>query len=104
MAKTKTLKEQRKSSKKSKVIILTKHDPYEINLANKERVKAAIYFSLLEGDLESVQDLLIAHLETVNKLQLSSTCKIGRQTLYDLMNKDKDFNPTLKTIVNILAA
>ena len=104
MAKKKTLKKQKKSSKKPKTIILTKHDPYDVNLAEKERIKAAIYFSLLEGDLESVQDLLIAHLGTVNKLQLSTTYKIGRQTLYDLMNKDKVFNPTLKTIVNILAA
>ena len=81
---------------------LIKHNPYPKELADKERIKEAVYFSLVEGDLESVRDLLIAHLYTVNKLELSKVTKIGRQTLYDLMNKEKDFNPTLKTIVTIL--
>jgi DNA-binding phage protein len=104
MVKTKIFKKQKISLKKSKSITLLPHDPYVKDLAEKERIREAVYHSLVEGDLEAVQDLLIAHLATLNKLKLVNEKKIGRQTLYDLMNRERDFNPTLKTIVTILAA
>ena len=37
--------------------------------------------ALIDGDLEAVRDVLIAHLQTVNKSKLASKTRLGRQTL-----------------------
>lgn len=78
------------------------HDPFSKDLADPKRIKRAILQSLVDGDLESVRDSLIAHLQTVNKSKLASKTKLGRQTLYDLMDSEKEFNPSLKTLTLIL--
>ncbi len=87
---------------KSKAPLLTVHNPFSNELANSKLIKKAILKALVDGDLESVQDLLIAHLRTVNKAKLSAKTKLGRQTLYDLMDPKKEFNPSIKTLTNIL--
>jgi DNA-binding phage protein len=46
--------------------------------------------------------VLIAHLQTVNKSKLASKTKLGRQTIYDLMDSKKEFNPSIKTLSIIL--
>jgi len=53
------------------------------------------------NDLEAFQDVLIAYLRISAKAQLSRKTKIGRTTLYDLMDPDKPFNPTLETLGKI---
>jgi DNA-binding phage protein len=78
------------------------HDPFGKELADPKRIKEAVLQALVDGDLESVRDLLIAHLRTVNKSKLASKTKLGRQTLYDLMDFEKEFNPSLKTLTLIL--
>lgn len=78
------------------------HNPYDGELANPKIIKSAILEALVNSDLESVRDLLIAHIRTVNKSKLAIKTKLGRQTLYDLIDKKKEFNPSLKTLTTIL--
>ena len=58
----------------------------------------------MEDDLETFKDVLIAHIRAISKTQLSTKSKLGRQTLYDLIDEDKEFNPTLSTLGSILKA
>lgn len=102
MGKIKTLKKQKKSLAKSKAPLLVAHDPFSKELADPKFIKQAVLQALVEGDLESVRDVLIAHLQTVNKSNLAAKTKLGRQTLYDLMNSKKEFNPSIKTLSAIL--
>lgn len=102
MGKAAISKKRKKLSNKLKTPILTTHDPYSKELADPVLIKRAIFQALVEGDLESVRDVLIAHLQTVNKSKLAVKTKLGRQTLYDLMDSDKEFNPSLKTLTLIL--
>lgn len=102
MGKVKISSKRKKSLAKSKVPILIAHDPYDKRLADVHLIKTAVLECLIDGDLESVRDLLIAHLNTVNKLNLSKKAKLGRQTIYDLMDMKKEFNPSLKTFTTIL--
>lgn len=57
---------------------------------------------LLENDLESFQDVLVAHLRTVSKSKLAVETQLGRRTLYDLLDESEPFNPTLSTLGPIL--
>jgi len=41
---------------------------------------------------------------TVNKMELAKKAGIGRRTLYDLIDPQKDFNPELSTISAIIKA
>ncbi len=102
MDKTKTLKKQKKHSKKLKNPILTIHDPFSPELSDPKFIKQAVLQALIDCDLEAVRDLLIAHLQTVNKSKLATKTKLGRQTLYDLMDSKKEFNPSIKTLTTIL--
>ena len=102
MDKAKTSKKQKKHSKKSKSPLLAVHDPFSRELADPKLIKQAVLQALVDGDLEAVRDVLIAHLQTINKSKLASKAKLGRQTLYDLMDSKKEFNPSIKTLTTIL--
>ncbi len=56
------------------------------------------------GDLLSFRDVLVAHLMTVNKMNLAARAGIGRQTLYDLIDPKKKFNPELSTVSAVIRA
>lgn len=58
----------------------------------------------MENDLETFQDVLVAHLRAAPKSALSLKTGLGRQTLYDLINESKEFNPTLSTLGALLKA
>ncbi|NDG84811.1 MAG: hypothetical protein EBX52_07220 [Proteobacteria bacterium] len=78
------------------------HSPYaNPDLTDKRIVRAILIEALAEGDLDTFQDVLVGYLRTSSKLGLSRNCGIGRTTLYDLMNPEKPFNPTLETIGKI---
>ena len=103
MGKGKTSLKRKKSLINSKVYILELHDPYDKKLLDMKLIKKAIWQALVDSDLEAVRDLLIAHLRTVNKTKLAAKTKLGRQTIYDLINDNKEFNPSVKTLSLILA-
>ncbi len=102
MGKVKTSKKQKKSLIKSKVPLLFEHDPYSKELADPKLIKLTILQALMDSDLEAVRDVLVAHLQTVNKSNLAIKTKLGRQTIYDLMDSKKEFNPSIKTLSAIL--
>ena len=102
MGKIKTLGKQKKSSSKSRAPVLVEHDPFNKALAQPKFIKKAVLQALIDSDLDAVRDVLIAHLRTVNKSALAARTKLGRQTLYDLMDSKKEFNPSIKTLSIIL--
>ena len=98
MAKTKTLKKQKGSEKNSFVRHEASSSP---GLADKKLVKKILLESLSNNDMETFHDVLIGYIRTSSKVALSKRTKIGRATLYDLINSEKPFNPTLDTIGKI---
>ena len=95
MAKAATSKKQRKSGTKS----LKAHVPFTSKeLKDAHLVVETLLDCIRTGDTESFQEVLTAHLMTVNKSDLAKTSGLGRRTLYDLMDPKKEFNPELSTI------
>lgn len=95
MAKTATSKEQKKSGTKS----LKVHVPFKSReLKNVNLVIDILLDCIKTGDIETFREILVAHLMTVNKVNLAKKAGIGRRTLYDLMDPKKEFNPELSTI------
>lgn len=104
MAKTKTSKKQKKSSSKSKPVTLTPHKVLDKSILDPETLKELLIETLIEGDMEAFQDVLIAQIRLANKTKLARNAKIGRQTLYDLTQGKREFNPSVKTLSAILQA
>lgn len=99
MDKKETSKKQKKFSKMPSG--WTEFDIYHKRLADKQLVSEILLGALAEGDEETFREVLIAHLNTVSKLKLSRDTGIGRQTLYDLMDQSKTFDPKLSTVLAI---
>lgn len=59
---------------------------------------------LMLDDMEAFRDVLISHLRVMKKTKLVQKSGIGRRTLYDLMDPEKEFNPRINTIGKILRA
>lgn len=78
------------------------HNPFDKKLSDVKLIKQAVLQALVDCDMEAVRDLLIAHLKTVNKSNLAAKAKLGRQTIYDLIDMSKEFNPSVKTLTTIL--
>lgn len=70
-------------------------------LANKKLVREVLIDALTNNDMETFQDVLIGYIRTSSKVELSKKTRLGRTTLYDLIDPDKPFNPTLDTIGKI---
>lgn len=81
---------------------LKKPNVFSARLKNPKLVRKVLIEALMSNDLEVFQDVLVAYLRTVSKSRLATKCKLGRQTLYDLINEEKDFNPSLSTLGSIL--
>ena len=88
--------------KKFLIKLLKQHKVGSKRLRNEKLVKSVLVEALMKNDLETFQDVLITHLNANPKSRLAQTTGLGRQTLYDLVNEDKEFNPTLKTLGAIL--
>ncbi len=81
---------------------LIKFKPDRALLANKQIVVETLVQALLEDDIDTFRDLLIAHLRTWSKSKLAKKTGLGRRTLYDLMDKNK-FDPRLSTLSALLS-
>src|SRR5262249_43571098 len=92
MAKKKTSNGLKKSSLK-----LYTHDPKK-SLQDPKEVLETLLHCLSINDLEAFQDVLVAYLKFTSKTELSRKTKLGRRTLYDLLDRKKKFNPTISTI------
>lgn len=99
MAKAVTSKKQKRSVTKS----LKAHAPFTSKeLKDAKLVVETLLECIRSGDIESFREVLTAHLMTVNKAGLARRSGIGRRTLYDLMDPNKEFNPELSTISAVL--
>ena len=100
MPKRGTLKKRKKYSNPS----LKEFDVFNKEFKDPKIVKTILIEALMTDDLETFQDVLVAHLRATSKSKLSRKTKLGRQTLYDLIDETKEFNPTLSTLSSILKA
>ena len=73
-------------------------------LKNVELVIDTLLECIKTGDIETFREVLMAHLMTVNKVKLAQKAGIGRRTLYDLIDPNKEFNPELSTVSAIIQA
>lgn len=88
--------------KKTSKTKLKRHETNSQDFKDAVLIKQVLIEALMEDDIETFKDVLIAHLRAQPKTQLASETQIGRQTLYDLINEDLEFNPTLSTLTSIL--
>jgi probable addiction module antidote protein len=108
MAKTKTLKKQKKSSAKSK-------EPQYLNLKagtktyawsptedllDEDNLKASLFEALKQGDTDAFKEILTAHLEAKVKTKSAKSHGLSARTMYEALS-DKG-NPSLKTIAKIV--
>ena len=101
MRKTVTSSRQKKSGTKS----LKKHVPFKSKeLKDSHLVAETLLECIRSGDLESFREVLMAHLMTVNKVAVAKKAGIGRRTLYDLIDPNKEFNPGLATVSAVIRA
>jgi DNA-binding phage protein len=101
MPKAKTSRRLKQYAMKS----LKVYEPFiSKELKDPRHVTDALFECLKNGDLESFRDVLIAHLMTANKSLIAKKAGIGRRTLYDLLDPEKEFNPELATIAAVIRA
>jgi DNA-binding phage protein len=98
MAKIKILKKQKTSSLNS----LKKFEPNPKLLLNRKLIAEVLVDAILDNDIETFRDVLIAHLRTHSKTELAKKTGLGRRTLYDLMDDEK-FDPRLSTLSSLLS-
>ena len=104
MAKVKISKRQKSSLKKSKPMDLHIHKILDENILDRETLKSILVDALIDGDIEVLKDVLITQIRLHNKADLVRKSKLGRQTLYDLIEGKREFNPTVKTLSSLLKA
>ncbi|MEQ1663816.1 MAG: hypothetical protein ABL927_00405 [Bdellovibrionales bacterium] len=81
------------------------HEPFvSKELKNRHLVAETLLECIKTGDVISFREVLVAHLMTVNKVDVAKKAGIGRRTLYDLIDPKKDFNPELSTISAVIRA
>lgn len=101
MRKIETSKRQKKSATKS----LKAHVPFASKeLKDSHLVAETLLDCIRSGDLGTFQEVLMAHLLTVNKVAIAKKAGIGRRTLYDLIDTKKEFNPELSTVSAVIRA
>ncbi len=101
MAKKKTSGKPRKSKKPTFRVHVPFSNPDFLNL---DLVLEALMECLKMNDLDAFRGVLWTHIMTVNKSKLAKKAKIGRRTLYDLGDPNKEFNPELSTLAAIIQA
>jgi DNA-binding phage protein len=106
MAKKKTSGRQKGSLKTPLGVALglERHDPAAGPLKDPKVVREVLIDALMQNDLDTFQDVLIAHLRVTSKSRLAARSGLGRQTLYDLISPEREFNPTLSTLGALLKA
>lgn len=84
---------------------MKEHVPFQSKLLKDSKaVTEALLDCIRTGDIDSFRELLAAHLVTVNKTELAKKAQIGRRTIYDIIDPNKEFNPELTTISSLIRA
>lgn len=101
MAKASTSKKQ----KKSKKITTKEYIPFQSpHLKDVNLVIEILLDCIKTGDINTFREVLVAHLITVNKVELAKKSGLGRRTIYDLIDPKKEFNPELSTLTALFQA
>jgi DNA-binding phage protein len=104
MGKTKTLKRSKGPSRKSKKVILYPHNPRDSESIDINLLKSIFVEAIFEDDIEMLKDVLFALIRKNKKSEIVRKSKLGRQTIYDLINDKREFNPTIKTLSSLIKA
>ena len=104
MDKVKILKKRKNSLKSSKPIILVEHRPENFDFNKPKLVKEILAECILTGDMDTFQDVFLAYIRSQSKTKLAAKSRLGRQTLYDLLNQGKEFSPEWETLRSLLKA
>jgi DNA-binding phage protein len=105
MAKTATSAKPPRSGKGSSKTRLIRHRPHRSpELKSVAAVSEVLASCLVSGDLQSFREVLVAHILTANKAKLAAKARLGRRTLYDILDLDQDFNPSVQTVSALLRA
>ncbi|MBI2522436.1 MAG: hypothetical protein HYV97_18595 [Bdellovibrio sp.] len=83
---------------------MIKHGTHCEKFQDPKVIRGILVEALLDNDVETFRDVLVAHLRAISKVKLAQKTGLGRQTLYDLIDEKKEFNPTLSTLGTILEA
>ena len=70
-------------------------------LKNSKLVSETLLECIRNGDVDSFRDALASHIVSSNKLRLAKKTGLGRQTLYDILDPKRSFNPALSTVAAI---
>ena len=70
-------------------------------LKNPENISKAVFECLLNNDPDGAMEMIVMHLEALNKAKLSRKTKLAKSTLYSSL---KHRNPTIKTLAKIMYA
>ena len=99
MAKITTSAKQKGSRKKPTSAQASSAGP-ELN--NSKLVSETLLECVQSGDLDSFRDVLATHIMSSNKVHLAKKSGLGRQTLYDLVDPKRNFDPALSTLSAII--
>ncbi len=103
MASKETSKKQKKLVKKSSRNKVTEVNPTaHFRKLSKKKLHEALNACLLENDIESLQEILIAYIDSNNKVEIAEQLEISRTTIYQVYSED--WNPTIKTLARLLQA
>lgn len=85
-------------------MVLHPHKVLDESILDRETLKSILMDALIDGDIETLKDVLITQIRLANKAELVRRSQLGRQTLYDLIEGKREFNPTVKTLSSLLKA
>ncbi len=69
---------------------------------DSELVSETLAECIRAGDVDSFRSVLASYITNCNKLRFSQKTGLGRQTLYDILDPTKSFNPALATVAAIM--
>ena len=98
MAKAKTSKRQKDSSKNT----LKEFKLNESLFLDRKLIAEVLTDAIIDNDLETLRDVLIAHIKTVSKVDLAKKTGLARKTIYNLISDGK-FDPRLSTLSVLLS-
>lgn len=80
------------------------HLPDNFNFNKPKLVREILADCIMSGDMDTFQDVFLAFIRSQSKTKLAAKSKLGRQTLYDLLNQSENFNPEWETLKSLLKA
>lgn len=115
MAKTKTSKKQKRSSRKlkdnsfnieslapvtlTKGVKLDEHNP-DLFLKNTKAIRAALTEAFFDGDVDGFKEILAAHLRALSKDVIAKKTGVSRATVFRIL--DRKSNPSFENVLKVI--